>query len=615
MRANALAILRLTGTLVAAAVLVTGCADSSWEGARHKNTVGSYHQFLRDHPSSHHAIEARERLAFLRVVNGPTLEAFEEFQSVYPDSPLTLELRDVVEPLYFELARSSNAPQDYAAFLDRYPDGNLTAKARGNLIYVSNVRDSPTPVSLRQFVDAHPDSDFVNDAERTLALIELRRDTAIRTLGVRVDVAPNVTQASRVRRGFAAVVARNYREAGVDVKLIPAGEGPTEDMDAWMRVDYHEAPASGTFGGRTLLSHCRVRLYHRDLKEPVWDRKFDAPADHVLKGAYGRDKTVFGNSKYRFWERFFVPVSTWAVSKAVVKSMSWHEEVRDIHVLGDRAAVLLERGGVDVVDVSSPVAPEITHRYRRESDLTHWAGVRLLDDRTMLIYGNDGAELLRIGDLGVEKFEHWDVSEIGAILSVAAYDSRTVFLAGSEGLFAIRMNQKPLMPHRLLDREVIGVAAKHPYVYVVRKDQVEVATAKHLLRHLTGTKLKLGKFRAKRVRVLGNSIYLFGSKHIVEVGLAADPANPKVVALLKAEDLGPVSDLAADDGHLYLLGGRGLQVAAPKGKWISDSIQVGANRAIQMKGRFALLVGGKTLEVVDLAPYRTVAAAPANTRP
>lgn len=612
MRANALAILRLTGTLVAAAVLVTGCADSSWEGARHKNTVGSYHQFLRDHPSSHHAIEARERLAFLRVVNGPTLESFEEFQSVYPDSPLTLELRDVVEPLYFELARSSNAPQDYAAFLDRYPDGNLTAKARGNLIYVSNVRDSPTPVSLRQFVDAHPDSDFVNDAERTLALIELRRDTAIRTLGVRVDVAPNVTQASRVRRGFAAVVARNYREAGIDVKLIPAGEGPTEDMDAWMRVDYHEAPASGTFGGRTLLSHCRVRLYHRDLKEPVWDRKFDAPADHVLKGAYGRDKTVFGNSKYRFWDRFFVPVSTWAVSESRVNGLAWLEEVESVHLRHDRAAVLLERGGVDFVDVSNPLEPKVIDRYRRESDLTHWSGVRILDDRFTLIYGDDGAELLQKGELKIAQAARWDVSEIGPIRSVAAYDSRTVFLAGEKGLWALRLNQRPLMPHRLLDGDFVGVEARHPYVYVVRPDRVEVATAKHLLRHLTGTKLPLGSFRAQRVRVAGDSLFLFAKGHVAEVSLA-DPQNPRVVALLKAEDTGRLNDVATSNGRMYLLGNRGLQIAGPHAKWISDAIQVSASERMQLRGRFAFLVGGKTLEIIDLAPYHedTAAAAPA----
>ncbi len=373
-------------------------------------------------------------------------------------------------------------------------------------------------------------------------------------------------------------------------------------MDAWMRIDYHEAPASGTFGGRTLLSHCRVRLYHKNLDKPVWDRKFEAPADHVLKGAYGRDKTVFGNSKYRFWERFFVPVSTWAASQSRVHSMSWHEAVQAIDVQDDRAALLLERGGVDFINVSAPLAPELIERYRRETDLSRWRGVRMIDDRTTLIYGDDGAELLVAKSLGIERVARWEVQEVGAVHDVANYDGRTAFLAASKGLFALRLNQKPLLPHRLLDGAVIGVAARHPYVYVVRKDKVEVATAKHLLRHLTGTKVSLGKFRARRVRVSGDSMFLFGKAHVLEVSLK-DPQLPRVVALLDTKDLGRIADVAQDANNLYLLGARGLQIAAHRGKWVSDAIQVDADRNMQIKGRFAFLVGGKSLEVLDLAPY------------
>jgi hypothetical protein len=610
-RANTQGFIRIASSAAAALLILAGCANSSWEGAREKNTVGAYHQFLRDHPDSRYSAEARERLAFLRVKTLPTLEAFEEFQSVYPGSPLTAELRDVVEPLYFEQARARNSSASYNEFLDNYPSGHLTAKGRGNLFYVENVRDQTTPEKLRGFIAAHPDSDFVPEAQRTLSLLESQRSTRIRSLGVRVDVAPNVVQANRVRRGFAAVVARRYREAGVDVQVIPPGEGIGGNMDAWMRIDYHEAPASGTFGGRTLLSHCRVRLYHKDLKDPVWDRKFDAPADHVLKGAYGRDKTVFGNSKYRFWERFFVPVSTWAASESLVNSKTYLEEVMNLHVQGERAALLLDRGGVDFIDVSSPLNPRVTDRYRRESDLAHWSGIKILDDRYTMIYGEDGAELLRKTDLNIEQAARWDVSEVGFVRGVAVYDSRTVFLAGTKGLFAIRLNQKPLVPHRLLDREVVGVAANHPYVYVIRPSQVEVATAKHLLRHLTGTKLPLGSFKATRARVSGDSIFLFGKTHIAEVSIA-DAQKPALVSLLETEKLGSVSDLALGDGHLYVLGARGLQIADPKGQWVSDTIQVSADQRVQLKGRFAFLVGGRDLEILDLSPYRSVAASPAS---
>jgi hypothetical protein len=429
-----------------------------------------------------------------------------------------------------------------------------------------------------------------------------------------VDVAPNVIQASRVRSGFAAVVARAYRAAGVEVAIIQPGEGSTPDMDAWIEIDYHEAPASGTFGGRTLLSHCRVRMYHKSLKAPVWDRKFEAPADHVLKGAYGRDKTVFGNSKYRFWEHFFVPVSTWAVSESRIRQLDWSQGVQALDISGDRAALLLERGGVDFLDVSAPLEPRVLHRYRRESDLTRWEGIQIIDDRHTLIFGADGAELLRQGELQIDRLARWDVAEVGEVKGAAAYDGRTIFLAGSKGLFALRLNQKPLMPHRLLDGEIIGVTATHPYVYVVRPNRVEVATPKHLLRHLTGTKLPLGSFKAVKVRVAGNSLFLFGKTHIAEVSLK-DAKNPKLVGLMKKSEIGQISDLDADDDHLFLLGERGLQIAAPQAKWIADSIQVEADSAVQLKGRYAFVVGGNSLEILDLAPYHTAVAAPAAPAP
>lgn len=611
MRAH-LAFLRALGLWTLGGSLLFGCADSSWEGARRKDTVGSYHQFLRDHPASRYAPEARERLAFLRVKNLPTLEAFEEFESVYPRSPLTAELRVVVEPLFFAQAREANTPEAYGEFLARYPNGELTAKARGNLEYTRAVRTTPSAAALRAFLEAHPESDFASEADSTLALIETRRATTIGKLGVRVEVAPNVVQPNRVRRGFSAVVARAYRDVSVQVVVIPPGEPPGADLDAWMRIDYHEAPASGTFGGRTLLSHCRMRLYHQDSEVTIWDRKFEAPADHVLKGAYGRDKTVFGNSKYRFWESFFVPVSTWAASHSRIQTLSWPEGTQAIHIKGDRAAVLLERGGVDFIDVSAPLEPKVLQRYRRESDLSRWEGVRIINDRFTLIYGADGAELLRRNDLGVERTARWEVPEVGAVHDVADYDGRTAFLAGGKGLFALRLNQKPLMPHRLLDGEAIGVSARHPYVYVVRKDRVEVATAKHLLRHLTGTKVPLGKFRALRVRETEDSLFLFGKTHVAEVTLA-DPQQPKVVSLLDMEELGRISDVVQDGTHLYLLGARGLQVAAPRGTWVSDAIQVAADRGAELRGRFAFLVGGKHLEVLDLAPYYgTAVAAPAD---
>jgi len=490
-----------------------------------------------------------------------------------------------------------------------YPNGQLLGRAMGNLAYVETVRVAPTAVALRGFIETHVDSDFVTEAQQTLELLESRRQTSIRKLGVRVDVAANVMQPERVRKGCASVVARSYRDAGIQISLLEAGDGPPEDADGWIRVDYHEAPASGVFGGGTLLSHARVRIYHRDAERPIWDRAFHAPADHVLKGAYGRDKTVFGNSKYRFWEEFFVPVSTWAVSGTRVGRMNYLEDLEAIDIRGDRAALLLERGGVDFVDVSTPLEPEIDYRYRRESDLSNWSGVRILDEELTLIYGGTGAELIRLTELGPERIGLWEVSEVGGVRGGARFDKNTVLLATSTGIYALRIGSTPYSAHRLLDGEYVGVEIHGEYILLTRPDRVEVATPKHLLRHMTGSRTALGKsFAANRACLRGSSLFVFGKGGIAQLSLQ-NPERPKVVALLSPEKLGALSDVATDGSRLYLLGGRGLQIAGPGGKWVADSIQVDAISRLELKGRFAFLVGGRSLEVLDLGPYHSTAAA------
>jgi hypothetical protein len=224
--------------------------------------------------------------------------------------------------------------------------------APGNLAYVRISAGEPSVASLREFLKTYPDSDFAGDAQRSIDLVAFKKETTIKHLGIRVEVAPNAAQPQRVRRGFVSVVAKEYRERGIDVTLIPTGNEPTPDMDGWIRLDYDEAQASGTFGGATIVSRCRVRLYNRaSPKEPIWDRTFEAPAEHLMKGTYGRDKTVFGNSRYPFWGEFFVPVATWATRESKVQRLDYLEDVKAIDMRGDHVAAAA-RGGFDLLDVS-----------------------------------------------------------------------------------------------------------------------------------------------------------------------------------------------------------------------------------------------------------------------
>jgi hypothetical protein len=504
-----------------------------------------------------------------------------------------------------------NSPDAYHAFLARYPNDVLSARARGNLVYVDRLSASPTPSQLQEFLDNHPESDFVADAARTLDLMQLRHTTAIDRLWVQVDVAADIPAGERIRRGFASVVSDAYRELGVEVNLLEPGTDAPQGAEAWMQIDYQEAPAPGTFGGRTMISQCRVRLYHRDLDEPVWDRSFEAPAEHRGKRAQGRDPTVFGNARYRFWEEFFVPLSTWATSLSRVAHRDYPDRVVDVDVRSGRAAILFSNGGVEYLDVSSPQEPLVLGRYRRQHDLSKWQGVRVLSDDRVIVFGQDGLEIVEMSRAKTTRLAARESSDVGSIHDAAVYDDSTLLMVGNKGAWAVRLETPELTPHRLVQRNYVGIVVRNPYIYLVGTDWIDTATAKQLVRKLTGPSRSLGSnFRARKVRLTSDGLFVFGEKEIAQLGLE-HPDRPTPIAKLDPEKLGRVSDIVADGRHLYLVGDRGLQVADPKGEWIADRIQISAARSVVSRGRFLYLAGGNSFEILDLSPYREVAASPA----
>lgn len=602
------------GVVALMASLSLACAENSWEAVRQQDSATTYHQFVRDNPESPFLAEANERIEYLRVRSHPGIDAFDRFREAYPQSALTEELNALVEPFYFDRARQANTAAAYHAFMARYPAGPLAARAQGNLVYVETVREAPSRAGLRAFLDEHFESDFAPEARSALELLDVHRSTRIDRLGIRVEVAASVTQPERVRRGFTAMVAREYRKLGVEAVAIPPGGAAPDGVDAWVRIDYHEAQASGVLGGSTLLSNCRMRLYQSDSADPIWDRSFSAPADHVLQGAYGRDKTLFGNSRYSFWENFFVPVSTWATSRTRVQRLDYAEDVEAIDIRGDRAAVLLGRGGVDFLDVSTPQEPKVIGRYRRERDLSSWSGIKLLKDDLIVSYGPNGVELVRWDSTHATRLAVFESPEVGKVRSAALYNDDTLLFVGTGGLFAVRINLKQPEPHRLLDGEFVGIEVSGPYIYAMRPDRLEIASAKHLLRHIVGRRIAFSKgFGAWKARLVGGSLYAFGTDEVVRFDLSS-PTHPQLAQQLKPEEVGQIVDLSTDLEHLYLLGSRGLQVLPFGGQPGADFIHVDADEEILLKGRFAFLVGDRTLEILDLAPYRQSPANPGATQ-
>ena len=610
----------LRGSLVPLAlVALSGCISLSWREAREIDTVAAYHRFLREHPNSGHADKARERLEYQRAKVHPTLVSFEGFEGRYPHSPLLDDLEVHVEPLYFEKARDRNTSEAYEEFLRRYPDGRFTARARGNHVYLGKVRAYPSPRQLEWFVATHPESDFVPVVRQTLELIDLQRRAGIQRLGVKVRVGPGVKGEERIRRGFAGLVHRAYEKYGIEVFLLDPRGGIPTGTDAWMQFDYNEVPAEGTFGRRTLMAHCRVRLFHQSSNEPIWDRTFEAPAEHTTGRGQRDDPTVFGSKRYRFWDEFFVPVSTWPTSRTRVFRQEFPNPVSAVDLLNDHAVVLLEDGSLEYYDLSNVLEPKLIRRHRHIRDLTRWTGVVLLPGDRVVTYGPNGAEVIDLSGNVAQALARWEPLEVGEV-AAGARSGPTVLLAGQRGLFGVRAMRNPPTLHRLTEEPLVGVAIRDQYVHLVMNRGLMVTNAADLVRWsaagggASAPALRRlvfpSGFQAKRTHPHDDVLFVLGERSVVEVDLT-DSLAPRVARQVDSESFGKIHDLVAVGDRLYMVGDRGLEVADRDGIWLADRIQVEANRRVVPMGRFLVLAGGPVLEVLDVSPYAAAAASPA----
>ena len=186
---------------------------------------------------------------------------YEKFRSSHPDSALLAEIRPKIEAPLFERARIRGTVAAYREFLEEFPDGRNAERAEGNLEYLENGGFGGHPAELAAFATRHPASDFASEADRSAASVEIRRQSAFRSVGVLIEVAPETPGGERVARAFAERVRRHLHSAGVELVALsgpedPRGAGSKRDPD-------HPTPArasrSRTLSGGTRASAASSR--------------------------------------------------------------------------------------------------------------------------------------------------------------------------------------------------------------------------------------------------------------------------------------------------------------------------------------------------------------------
>ena len=80
-------------------------------------------------------------------------------------------------------------------------------------------------------------------------------------------------------------------------------------------------------------------------------------------------------------------------------------------------------------------------------------------------------------------------------------------------------------------------------------------------------------------------------------------------ARIGGTETGRILDAAVIEDRVFLIGPRGLQVVDPSGERIIDSVDVLARERIDVAGRHLVMIGEKSLQVVDATPFMTSAPA------
>ncbi len=177
--------------------------------ALREGTAEALRRYVRRHPDSPYAEDARRKLralreyeeakeaweqesrrAYERAVASGTPEALESFLARYPDSPLADEARRLLE---LRRERATEAEQAFgeamdvgtvealAAFLEKYPDSPHATEAQARLDHLKAARaafgiarEARSVAALERFLEAYPDVPEAAEAERLLET--LRRE-------------------------------------------------------------------------------------------------------------------------------------------------------------------------------------------------------------------------------------------------------------------------------------------------------------------------------------------------------------------------------------------------------------------------------------------------------
>jgi hypothetical protein len=608
---------RISTLAAVLALSLVGCAGSAWRHARSEDTIAAYHRFLKEFPDSRFSDLARARLELSRLKMNPTLPAIEAFREKFAQPDLLAELDPFVEGLLFRRARAVGTPEAYRRFLEQFPNSTFSARAQGNLVYLENRGFGGEIEALARFAREHPASDYAAEATRSVSSLQLRSATGFDRVGVVVDVNPSIPGAERLRRVFRDRAAAAYAAAGLVTEAFSDARSARESrVTAILTIRHDEREISaeiekGTVTEPAIVARTEVSLKRLEGATAIWSEVFEY---HVPLSARRDDASILfsSGSASSYWTgpdgEFFVPVARWNTEALARRAQALSKPAMAVDVAGTRAVVLFGDGDFQIYELGDPENLVAVAEYRRERDLAKFEGVRV-EGSSVAIFGSDGLELVALDGEDAHRERMWGRDRIGSVVD-AEWLGGSWLVATNRGLLQLGEGAEEV--RTLIARPILGMA-RGARDQILFTDGVSLYTSSLAMLqsgHVDG-ELQLGHgFQPRRIRSGGETAIVLGARDAVRVDLRSSP--PRLLSRISARDTGRILDASTIGNRLFLVGPRGLQVADPDGEHIVDSVDVVARNRVEAAGRHLVMVGEKSLQVVDATPFIASTPQPAS---
>jgi hypothetical protein len=604
-RRNPIFTLSLRALLALFLISTFGCAGQAWRQAAAEDTPAAYYRFMREHGDSKYVDSARERLEFHKLQRSPTLAGFERFRKQFPESELIDALRPSLEKPAFEAARAQGTAAAYRSFIEAFANGTLADRAEGNAVYVEAEGFGGDAAGLGRFAADYPASDFAAEAERTAQASAARKAKRINRVGLVLAIASSTPEAKRVREALLDRIEDLTERVGIEVVSVPASLNPAHAgryPEARLEVSHSEKVVESGVSGGGLARPSVVGVTEVVFREKpggaiIAKRQFELRV--VDKAHVPGTSVLFSEAAPKYWDEFFVPIARWRNDRTIRPPIQLGSPVVDVDAVGDRAIVLYENGGFELLGLADPTQPVKLAAYRRGEDYKRWSGVQLLGSR-VAIFGEEGLELVRFGEAGPVAEATWDRGQIGRVLSIAMLGDQLVTV-GAKGMQLIDPASGEI--RRVMRRVIQGLDSTGDVLVFADGETVYVSSLGLLAENRVIAQMKLGRtFGPNNVRVLDQAAIITGPGGALVIDLK-NPQAPKALAKFSTREVGEIFDATRVRGRTFLVGARGVLLLNRQLSRVEETIDVGERNRVAVMGRHLVLAYETGVQVVDAAPW------------